>query len=123
MPATILHDLSPSALIPAIEANFVAWWSYFRYAKTATLHEEPEVLWLRSHLPRLKPGACPQRQGGVRAAALGDLMGSMFELDQQLLACVETLPPSGVLFTATPRCPSASGRNRTERVRTSVPAA
>jgi hypothetical protein len=27
--------------------------------------------------PRLKPGACPQRRGGVRAPALGDLMGSM----------------------------------------------
>ena len=70
MPATILHDLSPSALIPAIEANFVAWWSYFRYAKTTTLHEEPEVLWLRSDLPPAEAGslpATPRRRPGFSA--------------------------------------------------------
>jgi GNAT superfamily N-acetyltransferase len=51
MSAAILHDLTPSSLVPAMEANFVQWWSFFRHASAATLHEEPEVLWLRSGIP------------------------------------------------------------------------
>lgn len=45
----ILTDFSPAALVAAIEANFVAWWSYFGHAPAPRLHDEAKILWLESY--------------------------------------------------------------------------
>ncbi|HLW00719.1 MAG TPA: GNAT family N-acetyltransferase [Ktedonobacterales bacterium] len=51
MGTAILTGWSDSTLADAIEANFEAWWSYFRHAPQADVHDEPELLWTISGIP------------------------------------------------------------------------
>jgi hypothetical protein len=54
MSTPVLQDLSASAVTRAIEANFQQWWSYYRCATAARLHEEQEIVWLLSGIPLTK---------------------------------------------------------------------
>jgi GNAT superfamily N-acetyltransferase len=51
MSEAILTGGSAPALVQAIEANFEAWWSYFRHAPQADVHDERELLWVASGIP------------------------------------------------------------------------
>lgn len=48
---SVLRDLSPSAIVPAIAANSDEWWRYYQHAPQADVHDEPEILWLTSGIP------------------------------------------------------------------------
>lgn len=47
----IVDDLRPETVIPAMEENFVQWWSYFARASQAHFHNGPEISWLHSGVP------------------------------------------------------------------------
>lgn len=49
--SSMLRDLSPSAVVPAIETNSDEWWRYFQHAPQADVHDDPEMLWLASGIP------------------------------------------------------------------------
>ena len=57
---SIVNDLTPETVIPAMEANFVDWWAYFARAPQASFHAGPELSWLHSGIP------LPEYNGVVR---------------------------------------------------------
>jgi len=62
----ILTDLSPPALVAAIQENEVAWWVYRARAAGWELREEPGLTWYRSGL------ANPMDNGVLRTDLAGD---------------------------------------------------
>jgi GNAT superfamily N-acetyltransferase len=72
----ILAGWSMPTLVSAIEANFEAWWSYFRHAPQADVHDERELLWLTSGIPI-------KEMGGVIRARF-DPARAPEEIDQQI---------------------------------------
>ncbi len=48
---TVVQDLSPTAVIPAIEANLVASWRLFSRLPGAELHDSPDLLWIATAIP------------------------------------------------------------------------
>jgi ribosomal protein S18 acetylase RimI-like enzyme len=49
--STILYDLSPAAVIPAIEANLATSWRLLGQLPGAILHDTPELLWVSTNIP------------------------------------------------------------------------
>lgn len=49
--STILYDLSPTAIIPAIEANLAISWRLLGQLPGAVLHDTPELLWVSTNIP------------------------------------------------------------------------
>ncbi len=72
----ILTDWSASTLVEAIEANGEAWWTYYRHAPQAEVHEERELLWLTTGIPiKEYSGVARARFDAERTAA---------EIDEQI---------------------------------------
>jgi ribosomal protein S18 acetylase RimI-like enzyme len=49
--STILYDLSPAAIIPAIEANLATSWRLFGQLPGAMLYDTPDLLWVSTNIP------------------------------------------------------------------------
>ncbi len=72
----VLTQWSDAALVDAIEANFEAWWSYFRHAPQADVHDERELLWLTGGIP------IKELSGVIRARFASER--TLEEIDQQI---------------------------------------
>jgi ribosomal protein S18 acetylase RimI-like enzyme len=47
----VVQDLTPAAVIPALEANLVASWCLFSRLPGAELHDTPDLLWVATDIP------------------------------------------------------------------------